>query len=729
MELDRRGFAALSVSVASAAAMQGFTTGANAAAPAQPWHRRVKRVFHINFNELDPLDMDVEAYADLLAASQAQVTFLSVTGSVSFYPSTVPDFYPAAGLNGRDLFGECVAALRKRDIRVVGRFSPDIVQLRAAERHPDWFRRDKTGAIAREGAGGGVLPPNYGETCQFTAYFDQQTPAIMRELVARYDVDGLYTNGWPNTYVRKCWCAACSKIADPDTPAYAAAYQKRAIDLWTLYTSIAKQGRADRFYTGNLGGGLEGGQLDLTAMTERAEVFLADNQNRGPGLPVWDSAQQARIARDIMGDRPVFNLTSAWARGNRSWWRNATANRAETETRMAQTLAAGGAIHYHWLGDRQGFNEDRRWQAIGREYLTWQAKHDAHFHTVRSLHKVAFVVSPLTHRLYPAPDGSDALDSAQGMYAILLEGRIPFDLLTAENLTREKLSRYSAVLLPNVAILTDAQLGLISDFVAKGGSLMTSFETGLYDGAGKLRADFALGRLFGMRRGGTREDSHRPLPGNNTPYPATFAHLQRIEQQHPILAEFQDTNWIMGPNWTVPVTAEDKSVLTLIDPYPIYPTEQTYSREPRTTKPALVLRERGRSRLAHLTGDNEATYWRTGSDDLARLVASTVRWLTREDIGVAVDGDGLIEVFAWQTEPGYAVHLLNYTNPNAYANTFRKQYAIGPQAVRVTLPSDKPIRRASLLHAGSELSFQQDGRSLRFTVPSVANYEVAAFET
>ena len=725
MDLDRREFAALST-----AALFTLPAAAQAAtADGKPWHQRIKRVLHINFNEQDPLDMDVEAYADLLAAAKAQVTFLSVTGSVSFYPSAVPDFYPAAGLNGRDLFGECVAALRKRDIRVVGRFSPDIVQLRAGDKHPDWFRREQDGSIARHGAGGGVLPPNYGETCQFTAYYDQQIPAIMRELVSRYDVDGLYTNGWPNTEVRKCWCAACHKIADPDSPAYVAAYQARAIELWKLYTSIAKTGRSDRFYTGNITGGLRGGELDLTALTASADVLLCDNQNRGPGLPAWDSAQQARLARDVMGDRTVLNLTGGWARGNNIWWRNVTQNEAELQTRMAQTAAAGAAIHYHWLGAHQGFKEDRRWQAIGRDYLSWQAANDAHFHTKRSLHKVAMIVSPLTSRVYPRPDGSDAADSVQGLYAILLDARIPFDLLTAENLSRDKLSRYSTVLLPNVAILTDAQLGLLTDFVAKGGSLMSSFETGLYDTSGKPRADFALGRMFGMRRTGDRASSHQPLPGNTTPYPPTFASYHRIEKPHPVLAGFHDTNWIAGPNWTIPIEAEGAPVLTLIDPYPIYPTEQTYSRAAHTAKPAVVLRERGRSRLAHFAGDVEGSFWRTGDDDLAALIANTIRWVAHDDIGPVVEGDGLIETFAWQTEPGYAVHLINYTNPNAYAKTFRKQYRIGPQSVRLTLPDAKPIRRATLLRAGTGVPFQQTGRTLSFTVPGLAEYEVAAFET
>jgi hypothetical protein len=725
MKLDRREFATLSATAALA-----VLPGAAAAATATslPWHQRVKRVVHINFNELDPVDMDVEAYADLLAAAKAQATFLSVTGSVSFYPSKVPDFYPAAGLNGRDLFGECVTALRKRGIRVVGRFSPDIVQLRAAAKHPDWFRRDKTGEIARDGPAGGILPPNYGGTCQFTAYYDQQIPAIMRELVTRYDVDGLYTNGWPNAEVRRCWCAACRKVADADTPAYADAYQARVLELWKLYSGIAKKGRSDRFFTGNITGGMRGGELDLSAISRTAEVLLCDNQNRGAGLPVWDSAQQARLARDLMGDRTVLNLTGAWARGGNSWWRNATANKAELQTRMAQSAAAGAAIHYHWLGDHQGFREDRRWQAIGKDYLSWQASHDAHFHVKRSLHRVALIVSPLSNRVYAGPAGSDAVDSIQGLYAILLDARIPFDLLTMETLTREKLGGYSAVLLPNVAVLSDAQAALISDFVDRGGSLMTSFETGLYDVAGKPRADFMLGRLFDMKRAGDRGESHKPLPGNTVPYPPNFAHLQRLERQHPVLADFTDTNWIAGPNWSIPISAGGDPVLSLIDPYPIYPTEQTYSRADHTKKPAIVLRERGRARLAHFAGDVEATFWRTGDDDLGRLVANTVRWLVREDAGPIVEGDGLVEIFAWQTEPGYAVHLLNYTNPNAFAQPLRKQYKLGPQTVRLNLPSDAAIKRATLLRAGNLLPFQQNGRVLTFTVPELAEYEVAAFE-
>src|SRR5205085_1835053 len=185
---------------------------------------------------------------NLLAEAKAQATLISVTGSASFYPSNVPYFYPAKGLNGRDLFGECVTAVKKRGIRVIGRFSPDIAQLKAAEAHPEWFRRRANGEIDTQN---GRLPPGYGSTCQFTTYFTEQTPAIMRELLTRYDIDGLYTNGWPNFGVPPCYCQACRKIGDPTSEAYREAFMVRAVELWNLYTSLAQGSRADRLFAGN----------------------------------------------------------------------------------------------------------------------------------------------------------------------------------------------------------------------------------------------------------------------------------------------------------------------------------------------------------------------------------------------------------------------------------------------------------------------------------------------
>lgn len=114
--------------------------------------------------------------------------------------------------------------------------------------------------------------------------------------------------------------------------------------------------------------------------------------------------------------------------------------------------------------------------------------------------------------------------------------------------------------------------------------------------------------------------------------------------------------------------------------------------------------------------------------DLGRQMSNAMRWLLKENNAVDVEGDGLMEVIAWETQGGFAVHLLNYNGANAFRGHMRKPVALAAQKVRVKLPSEKRIRHASLLHAGTTVAFQQTGNHVSLTVPKVAMYEVVALE-
>ena len=679
----------------------------------EPWQMRIRRVAQTNMTERDPVGMDVEKWADYWHSTDADIVFVSVTGILAFYPSKVPFHKHGKFLNDRDFFGECVAAAKKRGMRVVARMSPDLNWGDALEAHPEWAMRTRDGSPQMN-----TEEPRLFKTCMFSSYMDDYVPAIMREVSSRYDVDCFYTNGWPQIgALPECHCAICSKLPAAGTPAYWRVYDDRIFELWQRYDAIAKEKKPDSFFFANLGGGVRGGP-NLNRLGNIAAWFQADNQGRTNGDPaVWGCSLQGRVCNAIMNGKFATNVTAAYSTGG-VVWRNASKNPAEARTWMAQTSASGMVPYYHFVGGESGLKEDRRWQKTGADYFNWTAKHDAHLRTRRSIANVGVVFGQSTQLLYTGPAGGRARDfmheTTQGLYEALLRGRFAFDFVHEDKLEAERLSKYRALLLPNIAMLSDKQCQQIRDYVQSGGSIMASFDTALYDENLKRRADFGLGDVLGISKAGE-------LVGTNG-----NAYYGRIERKHAVLEGFGETNWIAGAQNRVPLKPVQDPVMTVVPGFVRYPPELAYPPTPHTQEPAVVLRETGGSRTAYFPGDVERSYWITGHGDLQRLLLNTIRWVTHEESIVDVQGEGFVEMFAWETGPGYAVHLLNYTNPNAHHGWMQSTYGLGPQTVRMKLPAGVKVKSVELLQAGRSVPFGADADVLHFTVPRMEDYEVAA---
>ena len=305
-------------------------------------------------------------------------------------------------------------------------------------------------------------------------------------------------------------------------------------------------------------------------------------------------------------------------------------------------------------------------------------------------------------------------ETTHGLYEALLRGRFAFDFVHEDRLDPERLSKYRALLLPNVAMLSGRQCEQLRAYVNSGGSLMASFETSLYDENLQPRSEFGLADLLDISKAGDVIGTN----GN--------AYYGRIERKHPILDGFANTNWLPGAQNRIPLKPMPNPVLTVVPGFVQYPPELAYPPVSHTDEPAVVLRETGPSRLAYFSGDIERTYWLTGHGDLLRLLQNTIRWITHDETIVQVEGDGFVELFAWETSPGYAVHLLNYTNPNAHHGWLESTYPLGAQRVSMTLPTGVKVKSVELLRAENGIPFRVESQVLRFTIPRADDYEVAA---
>ncbi len=695
-------------------AVPAATVAASLLAPAAglPSPRRIRRIGQLNMTEHDPVVMNVEEWAGYWASLKVDAVLVSVTGILAFYQTRVPFHRKGKFLGDRDFFGECCAAAKKRDLRVIARMSPDLNWEDALHAHPDWFQRDAQGnpvALTED--------PRLFRTCMFSGYMTDYMPAIMKEINSLYDVDGLFTNAWPPLgSLPVCHCAQCRALPPSGTPDYWDKFNQRTLYLWKLYDSIAKEKHPSNFFFGNLGGGLRC-TVNLADIGELCQWFQCDNQGRGgDDTPIWGCSLQGRVCNAVQKGKLSTNVTGAWSTGTPRW-RTVYKSQREEQMWFNETLAAGLAPYHHFIGAEDGMGEDRRWLEPAHQYFDWMAKHDAHFVNKRSIANLGVLIGQRTNLFYRPPRGSLMPQYMNGLYYALLEGRFLFDFVHEDKLDPEHISKYSALLLPNTALLSDSQCAQLRAYADAGGSLLATFETSLYTERNEPRSDFGLASVFGIHKTG-------PVIGTNG-----NAYLARIEKPHPILAGFSGTHWIPGAENRVPLAPVDSPVLTVVPGFVAYPPELSYPVEPHTTEPAVVLRQQGASRRVFFPGDVERTMWRSGNTDLAHLLQNSIRWVAGPKPPVTIEGRGVIESFVWETEAGFAVHILNYTNPAMHRGWIRDFFPIGAQKVRLTLPPSARIGRVELLRAGTNLPFHIDSGAVEFTVPSVLDYEVAALHS
>ena len=203
----------------------------------------------------------------------------------------------------------------------------------------------------------------------------------------------------------------------------------------------------------------------------------------------------------------------------------------------------------------------------------------------------------------------------------------------------------------------------------------------------------------------------------------------RMEQAHPVLEGYTGTTILPAAEFRVPVSQLSSGGLHLsvVPHYPSFPPEMVFPRIRRTDEPAAVFRQQGSSRIVYFPGDIDRTFWRCGHPDFSRLIINSVRWLLNgQELPASVEGNGMLEMFAWETEPGFALHILNYTNPNMTRPFISQFYPVGPLQARFHVPEGRKITSVRALRASRDLSFKQSEGEVRFEVPSVPDYEVIA---
>jgi hypothetical protein len=299
---------------------------------------------------------------------------------------------------------------------------------------------------------------------------------------------------------------------------------------------------------------------------------------------------------------------------------------------------------------------------------------------------------------------------------------MPFEMVNDRLLDTEHLKPFKLLILPNIAALSDTQCDQLRKFVAGGGSLVATYETSLYDEAGKQRADFGLSDLLGVHYDqgveGPLQNSYLRLKSD----PATG-------KFHPVLKGLEEAYRIINTTHRVKVkpAAAFPSPVTLVPSYPDLPMEDVFPRQPDTDTRELYLREAGKGRVAYIPGDMDRAFWQILSSDHGKLLRNTFRWALNEEPIVAVSGPGIIDVTVWRQKKSMTVHLVNLTNPMMLKGPFREFIPVDAQ-VSIRVPPSEKVTGVHLLLGDQKPVFETKDGLIALKISQLAAHEIVALD-
>jgi len=312
-------------------------------------------------------------------------------------------------------------------------------------------------------------------------------------------------------------------------------------------------------------------------------------------------------------------------------------------------------------------------------------------------------------------------DYLSGFYEALVESRIPFEMVHDRQFEPANIDRYKVLLLPNIAALSDKQCQQLTDYVQRGGSLVATHETSLFDEWGSPRKDFGLAKLFGCSF-----DGHAQRRMQNS-----YLSLEHATH-HPLLKGLDDTPRIINGVrrvGTKPHETGYRSPLTLIATYPDLPMEEVYPRaDSKTAHPEAYCIEHGRGRVVYFPFDLDRTFFEVMAVDHLKLLRNAVEWATNEEPALRVTGPGILDTTVFRQKKSFTIHLVNLTNPMFARGPIRDIYPIGPLNVQFRVPEPYKVNSVRLLTADAKPVYSIRNGAIDVEVPTVAIHEVIALE-
>jgi Hypothetical glycosyl hydrolase 6/Beta-galactosidase trimerisation domain len=615
------------------------------------WWREPQRIVQTNLRLTDA-DMDPRQVARDAKAFGATAIFFNVGGIFAWYPTELP-LQAVNPFLKNDLLARMIEACRSEGVHFIGRFDLSKGTQKAYDAHPDWFCKTKDGK-----------PFLYNGTYQASitgGWYQEQGPALLTEVIRRYDIEAMFFNMFgyrQHSYSHEDFGISHDESAvkafaefsggkeipngaDAGSPIYREYLKFQDQTAGALGRKIYNHIKSLK---PSIGVANIAGYRDWIRMEANRSVVRRQ--------PEWQyqTGERARFAQSIgRGEKPyTIGITHFYDFP----WRFAAESESFQVNRMAQALANGAEPHYYFLGTFQ--QDDEKPIRAMRDIFAYHAKHEALYTGLKSASRIGLYHSAATERygqrFIPVDVHDQQVVAFHGAYRALVESGLAFDTITDRIAGAEDFGaiakKYDVIVLPDVTCMSDGEAAALDTYVADGGAIVATGETGMRDQYGDERPHNGL-RCLPFE---TVREVRRNMRA------AYF----RIGENG---LDFPKTRIIMldGTYLAVEPKAGAETLLALQPPQRFGPPEFSFPEVPVSDDPGIIIGAFGQGRAAFIPWHPDQLFYRHSLVEHKQIIAQIVGRFTKP-IAKLEKGSRLeLTVRRHKSTGQIVVHLINYS--------------------------------------------------------------------
>ena len=357
----------------------------------------------------------------------------------------------------------------------------------------------------------------------------------------------------------------------------------------------------------------------------------------------------------------------------------------------------------------------------------------------------ALLVSEQTRQFYAGGQIMERfLSHALGVFRVGVEEHLPITLITDLDVVPERLAAYKVLILPNAAALSNAQIATIREYVQKGGGLVATCETSLFDELGHPRPNFALADIFGVDYQGRPQ-----APTKRAELDVNFAILvddkywanrQGSAEMRWGAGDLQTSDFIADPRLQRAVNGVQASfkgpMVLMSEARPPMLRAMFMFPEGKPPVPAVVMGEQGKGRVVYMAAGFDAANFSYGYPYQRILFAQAIKWAARTPQPVAVEAPMCIQstVFRQKDTEGerLVVHLFNGINTSSdhglpEVDVPLREEVVPVGGIKVSFHNLTP-KRVHLEPEGIELTTTMQGEWTEVSLPPLAVHSMVVAE-